>query len=76
MCGINNAYVLVKTGGGKAIDVLGKIREMDGVKEANGVYGNYDIVAKVESEDVADLVVKDMRTLDGVVDTNTLIVAL
>ncbi len=76
MCGINNAYVLVKTSGGTAIDVLTNIRGMDGIKEASGVYGNYDIVARVESEDVADLVIRKIRALKGVVDTNTLIVAL
>ncbi|ODS42187.1 MAG: hypothetical protein MSIBF_02295 [Candidatus Altiarchaeales archaeon IMC4] len=75
MCGINNAYVLVKTSGSAAIDVLDKIRKMEGVKEASGVYGNYDIVVRVESEDVADMVIRKIRTLKGIVDTNTLIVA-
>jgi len=70
------AYVLIKTTGGKARDVLNKIRAMDGVKEASGTYGSFDIIAKMEAEDLASLVVDEIRKLDGVVDTNTLIVAL
>lgn len=70
------AYVLVKTTGGKAKDVLGDIRKMSGVTEANGVYGSVDIIAKLDADDVASLVVDKIRKLDGVTDTNTLIVAL
>lgn len=70
------AYVLIRTFGGKAKDVLNAVRTMDGVKNASGVYGSYDILAKVESDTIADLVVDKIRTLDGVIYTNTLIVAL
>lgn len=70
------AYLLVKTSGGKAKEVLRDIREIKGVTEASGVYGSVDIVAKVEAEDIASLVVDEIRRLSGVTDTNTLIVAL
>ncbi len=70
------AYLLVKTSGGKAKEVLKDIREIKGVIEASGVYGSVDIVAKLEAEDIASLVVDEIRRLDGVTDTNTLIVAL
>jgi len=70
------AYVLIKTTGGKARDVLDKIRAMDGVEEASGTYGSFDIIAKMEVKDLASLVIDEIRRLDGVVDTNTLIVAL
>lgn len=70
------AYVLIRTYGGKAKNVLNAVRTMEGVKNASGVYGSYDIIAKVESDTIADLVVDKIRTLDGVIYTNTLIVAL
>ncbi len=70
------AYLLIKTRGGKARNVLNAVRELNGVKSANGTYGSYDIIAKIDDEDVAGLVVDKIRTLDGVVDTNTLIIAL
>ena len=44
--------------------------------EANGVYGSVDIIARIEGDDLASLVVDEIRSIDGVVDTNTLIVAL
>jgi len=70
------AYVLIKTGEGKAKNALAKIRKLDGVSEADGVYGAVDIVARLEGEYLADLVVDEIRIIDGVKDTNTLIVAL
>lgn len=70
------AYILIKSTGGNEREILDSIREMNGVKEASGTYGSYDIVTKVETADVAGLVVDKIRKLKGVVDTNTLIVAL
>jgi len=70
------AYILVKTMGGKARDVLNAIRMMDGIESANGTYGSYDLIVKINSEDVAGVVIDKIRTLDGVMDTNTLIIAL
>ncbi len=70
------AYVLIKTSGGKAKAALAKIKGIDGVTDANGVYGSIDIIAKVEGDDLASLVVDEIRRIDGVTDTNTLIVAL
>ncbi|OYT39288.1 MAG: AsnC family transcriptional regulator, partial [Candidatus Altiarchaeales archaeon ex4484_43] len=45
-------------------------------EEASGTYGSFDIIAKMEAKDLASLVIDEIRRLDGVVDTNTLIVAL
>ncbi len=70
------AYVLIKTSGGKTRDALSKIRKIDGVEEANGTYGSYDIIAKMQAEDLAGLVVDRIRKIEGVEDTNTLIIAL
>jgi len=70
------AFVLVKTAGGTAKTVLAKIKGLKGVTEANGVYGSIDIIAKIEGDDLASLVVDEIRSIDGVTDTNTLIVAL
>jgi DNA-binding Lrp family transcriptional regulator len=67
---------LIKTEGGKAKKVLQEIKALDGVTEANGVYGSIDIIAKVEGDDLASLVVDEIRRIDGVKNTNTLIVAL
>lgn len=70
------AYVLVNTKGGEAKDVLEKIRGLGGVLEASAVYGNVDIVVKLEADNLADLVVDEIRKIKGVDNTNTLVVAI
>ena len=69
------AYVLIKTSGGRALELLESIKAIDGVTEAKGVYGAVDILAKLEADNLAQLVVDKIRKLDGVMDTSTLIVA-
>jgi len=70
------AYVLIKTSGNSARNILAILRNMDGVAEANGVYGIHDIVAKVTVEDPAGLVLDNIRSIAGVTDTITLVIAL
>ncbi len=70
------AYVLIKTGEGKAKQALREIRNLKGVTEADGVYGSVDVIAKLEGDNLAELVVNEIRKIDGVRDTNTLIVAI
>ena len=70
------AYILIKTEGGKARDILEDIKSMGGTESADGTYGSYDLVVRAKADDLAGLVVDKIRRLDGVVDTNTLIIAL
>ena len=70
------AYVLIKTSGGKAKEVLSALKGLAGVIKAHGVYGSVDLIAELEAEDLPSLVVDKIRKLEGVVDTSTLIVAL
>jgi DNA-binding Lrp family transcriptional regulator len=71
------AYVLVNADVGKENDVLKELRNVPSVKEAYFVYGVYDIVAKVETNDVRELkevVVTKVRRLEYVRSTLTMIV--
>ncbi|HIK02889.1 TPA: Lrp/AsnC ligand binding domain-containing protein [archaeon] len=46
------------------------------VREASAVYGDFDIVAKLETDDLDKLnefIIKDVRETEGVSETNTLI---
>jgi DNA-binding Lrp family transcriptional regulator len=57
--------------------VLEEIRKMEGVEEAEMVYGNYDIVAKVKTETMDKLkktVASYIRTTNKVLATQTTIV--
>jgi len=73
------AIVYIRTEPGKALKLLEKIKKMDGVKFAAATTGRFDIVTRVEVQDLTDLgsaVVEKIQKLSGVEYTETsLIVA-
>ena len=44
------AYVLVNCDLGAEYDVIGRLKQIEQVKEVHGTFGAYDIIAKVEAE--------------------------
>jgi len=71
------AFVLINAEIGSEDKVLEKLREIEGVVEANIVYGVYDIIAKIEAESMdklKDTVTWKVRKLEGVRSTLTMIV--
>jgi len=72
------AFILINTEIGAEEEVLKKLAGIDGVKETYMVYGVYDIIAKIEAEDLdrlKDIVTWKIRRLDKVRSTITMIVA-
>lgn len=70
------AFVFITTKTGKEKDVLNKLLKESSVKEATTVYGDYDIVAKIEAETLDRLnefITKTLRSLSDVSSTSTLI---
>ena len=68
------AYVLVEASVGNTKDVLSVLQKMKGVREADAVTGEYDIVAVVEAEDlnsIGELVTVDIHTIGGIQRTTT-----
>ena len=68
------AYVLIETAVGKTKDVLGSLRQVNGVKEADAVTGEYDVVAVVEAENlnsIGELVTGKIHTIVGIQRTTT-----
>ena len=58
-------------------EVLKKVRAVEGVEEAEMVYGVYDIVAKVKTEtsdNLKQVIAFNIRRLDKVRETQTLLV--
>jgi DNA-binding Lrp family transcriptional regulator len=49
------AYVLINCDLGSEESVISELKTIDGVAEVNGVFGAYDILAKVESKQVETL---------------------
>ena len=67
-------FITVKRGGEHT--VFETLSKMDGVKDVALLYGEYDIIAKVEKptmEDLQKFLVKDVRKIDGVDKTSTMI---
>ena len=71
------AYVMILTSAGTARSLLSEIKDIEGVRRANIVAGEYDIIADVEAESsqqLLSLVTEKIQTLDGVGRTRTCII--
>ena len=70
------AYVLITTETGAVDNVLDSLKKMDPVKETYMVYGVYDIIAVVKAETMEklkEIVTWNLRSLDKVRSTLTMI---
>lgn len=74
---MHTAFVLFKTEPSMERDVYVALSEMDAITETHALYGEYDLVARVEAESakaLTKLLMGDLRTVGGVKETETLIV--
>ena len=68
-------YVLVNVEPGLEFSVFETVKELDKVEDATLLFGDYDIIIKVISEDmssIAAFVVEKVRQVEGVLNTKTL----
>jgi DNA-binding Lrp family transcriptional regulator len=68
------AFIMVKADSGHAESLLGTVRGLDHVAEANIVAGDFDIIVEAEAEEVYNVinsVATKVRSLDAVDDTKT-----
>jgi len=71
------AYVLINCDLGCEQEIIDELKHLDNVKEAHGVFGAYDILTKLESdnmEHLRDVITWKIRKLNRVRSTLTLIV--
>ena len=69
------AYVLINCEIGSEEKVIEELKTIDGVKEVHGTFGAYDVLAKVESEQVETLretITWKIRKIDKIRSTLTL----
>ena len=74
---MESAFVFINTEPASMPEVLKKLKAIEGVEEAEMVYGIYDIVAKVKAETMDQLkhiITHKVRTLANVRATQTLLV--
>jgi DNA-binding Lrp family transcriptional regulator len=68
------AYVLVQTDVGRSAEVADRIAVLPGVTMAAAVAGPYDVIAKIEADNVdllGTLVVSQIQAVDGITRTLT-----
>ena len=69
-------FVLIRTTPTKEFGVYKKLDCMPEVKDRNALFGEYDLIIKVQTSDETELgtfVVNKIRSIDGILDTKTLI---
>lgn len=69
-------FVLVTTSAGMERMVFEVVKEVPEVKDAYPLFGEYDIILKLDAEShdkIASIVVDSIRKIPGVIDTKTLI---
>ncbi len=71
------AFVLVNVEPGVVSEIVARLREANHVKSAYTITGPYDAIAEVEAEDyarIAEIVEEEVRKMEGVEKTMTLVV--
>ncbi len=71
------AYVLLNCELGAEEEIIGKLKQIEHVKEVHGTFGAYDIIAKVEAESADKLreaITWKIRKMDKIRSTLTLTV--
>lgn len=70
------AYVLIVTTVGRETEVANEVKKINGVKEANPVYGEYDVVVEINAENLDELnkIISQIRKNSAILRTVTLIV--
>ena len=66
---------MISTAPAKEHEVFNKLKELPDIIELHPLFGEYDLIAKLETEDFNELgkiVVDGIRSIEGVIDTKTL----
>ena len=69
-------FVLIVTLPGYERTVRDALDDIDLITQRWGVFGEYDLIAKIQADDTATLtrcIVEQVRTIEGIVDTKTLV---
>ncbi len=73
---MEKAYVMINCEPGKENSIIDQLKPIKDVKEVQSVYGNYDILVKLECESIdcmRDIITRQIRLLKDVRCTTTVI---
>ena len=68
-------YVLIIAAPAHEHEVYNKLSKVPEIAEVLPLFGEYDLIAKIEAEDfekLGSIVVNKIRSIEGVIDTKTL----
>lgn len=68
------AYILIQAEVGSSSDVAGAAKEVEGVASVDAITGPYDVLVKVEAENMDELgkkIVSDIQKIPGITRTLT-----
>jgi DNA-binding Lrp family transcriptional regulator len=68
-------FVLINTAPAHEHEVYNKLRREQQIVELNPLFGEYDLIVKIESNDfnqLGNIVLDNIRSVKGVIDTKTL----
>ncbi|UCF08016.1 MAG: Lrp/AsnC ligand binding domain-containing protein [Thermoplasmata archaeon] len=71
-------FVLVKIAVGEEDDACAVLEAIEGIDSIHFVYGEYDMVIIIKERDstkLRDIIMKQIRSVKGVIDTTTLVAA-
>ena len=72
---MENAYVLVQCKMAHEMEVLQALLEINTVKEAKGTFGYYDILVKIQAQEISEIekiITTKIRSISNVTTTTTL----
>jgi len=69
---MSKAYVMMSCNLGEEKIVIGSLKKIDGIKEAHGTLGLYDIVAQIESADDGKIHTQQIRKIPKIQSSMTL----
>ncbi|MBT4059395.1 MAG: Lrp/AsnC ligand binding domain-containing protein [Euryarchaeota archaeon] len=73
---MDTAFILLKTEPAREKDVYSALLDIAEVIETHALYGEYDLLARVEcanSKELTSILMKKLRQIDGIRETETLI---
>ena len=69
-------FILIKAAPTHEHEVYNDLIKVPEIVELHALFGEYDVIAKIEAEDyekLGNIVVNKIRVIEGVIDTKTLI---
>ena len=72
------AYIVMKVNSGTEKESCQKIIELDRVMEASIIFGEYDLIAQVDVEnlqELEDFLTSDIRSIPSIILTSTMVIA-